>query len=185
MKYNNSDNTDKDTIQHPDYEWIKEIRHWKLCGTLTFKTRYLDTQNDKVKDFFARYNWHLTGEYNWKNVPVYWRWELDDTERLHAHFVHLPHTGEFDWLTGCENQFKSPNDLAIWMKYNWNHGISHYQTYNDNGWLKYITKPNSMMCSCYSPPIHYLKKQVQAGKVGSFWPWLEHDYVTPTQSLNN
>ena len=166
---NNGENGNH-TIIHPDLPWIKQIIGWKLCGTLSFRYRFLDTQNDKVKDLFARYNWHLTGEYNFKNVPVYWKWEFDNNDRLHCHFVLLETHPEFDWLRGSEHSFANAVELANWLKGNWKHGISHFTGYRDAGWLEYITKQNTLMNSCFTPPIHYLKRQVQEGKPGCFFP---------------
>jgi len=171
-----SNENDNHPIIHPDLRWLQKIIGWTLCGTLSFKHRYLDTQNDKVKDFFGRYNWHLSGEYNWKNIPSYWKWEFDKNDRLHCHFVMLDTHPEFYWLHGSENTFADAPELAKWMKNNWKHGISHYAIYRDTGWLNYITKQNSLMNSCFTPPIHFLKRQVEINeeskvdKMGCFFP---------------
>jgi len=152
---------------HPDKEWLSKIKSfypcgegWVICGTLSFKNRYLTNENSKVKDFFSRYNWHLAGEYNWENVPVYWRSEFDKTERMHVHFVLMDATPEFHYLRGVENTFKDSFELSKWFKNNWKEGVSHFRKYENTGWIDYITKPNSMMDSCFSPPIHYLKRQI-------------------------
>ena len=160
--------------EHPDYYWLSKITGWKLAGTLTFRHKFLDTENSIVKDFFGRYHWHLNGDYKWKNVPVYWRWEFDKNERLHCHFVMIDNHYEFDWLTGCDHKFKNPAELTAWLKRNWKHGTSEYSICRDNGWLEYITKKNSLMDSCFSPPIHYLKREVVAGRDGCFFPRLHH-----------
>ncbi len=163
--------TEKLKIQpfvHPDTSWLLKIKGhppcgygWVITGTLSFRAKYLDIQNDKVKDLFAKLSWYMNGEYNWKNVPVYWKWELDKNERVHCHFVLLDATPEFHYLRGVENSFKNANELAQWLKNTWNiHGISHYRSYENEGWLKYITKPNPIMNSCFSPAIAYLKRQI-------------------------
>ena len=157
---------------HPDRSWLLKITNfppcgdgWKICGTLSFKTKHLDTQNDKVKKLFSALSWHLNGEFDWRNVPVYWRWEYDSKERLHCHFVLMDATPEFHYLRGSENSFPDELALVSWLKRNWRkHGVSHYRGYEDDGWLRYITKDNPFMQSCYTPPIHYLKRKALAGQ---------------------
>lgn len=154
---------------HPDREWLKKIvgypdwgDGWALAGTLSFRKKLLNTENDQVKWLFGELNLHLNGEYNWKNVPVYWRFEADESNRIHAHFVLLDATPEFHWIRGLNHDFVSPFALAAWLKRKWNqNGVSHYRRYEDSGWLDYLTKANPIMDSCFSPPIHYLKRKAK------------------------
>jgi len=164
------------STQHPDNKWLTKIIGWKIAGTLSFKRRHLDIQNQSVKELFSKYNFHLNEEVDWKNVPVYWRWEYDKTERMHAHFVILGFTDQFNCLYG-ENSFDCLRELELWFKAHWaEHGGVHIEQYDNEGWLNYITKPNSIMNSCFSPPIHYLKRQILAGKPGCYFPWLPSVY---------
>jgi hypothetical protein len=151
---------------HPDRAWLTKITSfhpcgdgWVICGTLSFKIKHLHTQNEKVKSLFGALNWHMNGEFNWKNVPVYWRWEYDSKERIHCHFVLMDATPEFHYLRGSENSFADEFALVAWLKSNWTHGVSHFRRYEDEGWLNYLTKDNPLLQSCYAPPIHYLKRK--------------------------
>ena len=155
-----SNSTDTLGYCHPDTKWLLQIEGWVLTGTLSFRTKYLDIQNDKVKDLFSRLNYHMNGEYNWKNIPAYWRWESDTSDRIHCHFAMLDAHPEFHYLRGVENTFSNRHDLAKWLKKSWLHGVSHYAPYESNGWLTYITKPNPFMNSCFAPPVAYLKRKV-------------------------
>lgn len=169
---------------HPDNQWLKKIVGWTFNGTLSFASRQPAVNHSLVKNFFALYNYHLDGEFNWKNVPVYWKWEADENDRLHIHFVLLAYTPEFNWLEGGEHQFRGANEVADWMRTNWRHGKSEFAGYRNFGWLNYITKDNPVMDSCFTPPIHHLKKKVakmedlekngklDAGRKVCFFPWL-------------
>ncbi len=168
----NSNSNSNTVWVHPDSTWLLEIEGfppcgegWKVTGTLTFRQRFLDIKNDLVKDLFSKLNWHLNGEYDWKNVPVYWRWEYDENERMHAHFVLMDATPEFHYLRGSENSFHSLLDLTEWMGKNWKHGVSDYAAYRDKGWLKYLLELSAIPNTCYSPPIHFLKRKLRDTQV--------------------
>ena len=157
---------------HPDSTWLLEINGfplcgegWKLTGTLTFRQRFLAIQNDLVKDLFSELNFYMNGEHDWKNVPVYWRWEYDETERMNVHFVLMDATPEFHWLRGSENSFSSSEDLVQWLNNNWKHGKSEYADYLDNSWLQHLLRIGTIHNTCFSPPIHYLKTQIRDKQV--------------------
>lgn len=160
--------------QHPDRYWLQQIDGWVVAGTLTFSARLNQPDHQLVKSYFSLLNYHLNGEFDWRNVPVYWNWQEQNRnggERLHVHFALFDYTPEWNCLAGSENQFASRAELLRWLKSNWKHGTSMIEPCGKK-WIKYITRQDSMLCSCYSPPIHHLKRKALAGERACFFPWI-------------
>lgn len=158
---------------HPDRHWLQQIYGWAIAGTLTFSAKLNQPENQLIKSYFSLLNYHLNFEYDWRNVPVYWTWHEQNRiggERLHVHFAILDYTPEWNLLAGSENQFTSQAELHRWIKKNWRHGTSMIEPCGKN-WISYITRPDSMLSSCFSPPIHHLKRKALAGQRACFFPW--------------
>jgi hypothetical protein len=166
----------KTATQHPDHCWMAQIEHWAIAGTLNFATKLHQPKNHLLKSYFGLLNYHLNGEYNWKNVPVYWRWQQNNKnggERLHVHFAILESTPEFHWLDGVENSFQTSAQAIRWLKSNWTHGGCLIEPFRQDGnWIKYITRADdNSWDSCYSPPIHHLKRKAISGEPAMYFPW--------------
>jgi len=157
-----------------DADWLNKIEGWVVAGTLTFSARLNQPDHQLVKSYFSLLNYHLNGVFDWRNVPVYFCWQEHNRkggERLHVHFALLDYTPEWNYLAGSEYQFASQAELLRFLKANWKDGTSMIEPCGKK-WINYITRPDSMLCSCYSPPIHNLKRRALAGERACSFPWL-------------
>jgi hypothetical protein len=161
--------------EHPELKWMKHTRGWIAYGLLTIGDSNNPINNADIKRLFSEYNNYLNGVPNYKNVPVFWRYEESEQYRIHIHYIILKESPNFHYLNGSVRSFKSGMQLKAWLVRKWREITNSRDTYSNFScgieseirMIRYILKPrdrngenSKILKTHFTPPIDALKRHI-------------------------
>ena len=152
------------TKHHPDHEWLKQFNRWELTVNLTYRynqgwKKDTKTRRREINQFFGELAHELTGLPRPEMLSWYVRFQIDDNDRFHVHGV-LGSNDKVNILNGRKRKFTGYPELMAYLGNAWKSGSSFFQPIHDqDGWINYLTRPNSVQETWTSPAMKSLKSQ--------------------------